>query len=117
MLKFIPLKNLPSMFIYFILILLIFHVFRSKSAINWKRLVTDGKMAKASGIHASYSIPYTIKMMQDSLPTDSTAIDNENIRMKLSHMGPEGLESCMFYFNSLQINLICDTFSFGSPPV
>jgi len=55
-------------------------------------------MVKASGIHASFGIPYTIKMMHDSLPTDGTVIDNENTRIKLSHMGLKGLESCMFYF-------------------
>jgi len=55
-------------------------------------------MVKASGIHASFGIPYTIKMMHDSLPTDGTVIDNENTRIKLSHMGLKGLEACMFYF-------------------
>jgi len=58
----------------------------------------DGKMVKASGIHASFGISYTIKMMHDSLPTDGTVIDNKNTQIKLSHMGLKGLESCMFYF-------------------
>ena len=59
--------------------------FRSKSKIDRSRLASEGKMAKGSGVQASFTIPYDMKMNYTFLPSkNNTLINNENEQLEIN---------------------------------
>ncbi len=63
-----------------------------KSSVDRDRIISDGKMAKASGPQAVYGMAYDVKMVLDMLPDEDDVFDNQNVRLELKNT-----EACGFF--------------------